>query len=243
MLSAVDPDVYKRQVMTSAVKDISGVLENLLERYNDDEFPGGTVEYYDAENEGIWLEMENARFARFTDEQYETCLLYTSNTGKRYDPPVVNPVDEQGKYTDTPWKGRFVMEDGLDIEIIKWLAEEDKIFAKEKIVHNYPHCWRCGTPLVYYAKPSWYIEMTKLKDQLVANNNTVNWFPDFVGEKRFGNWLENVNDWAISRNRYWGTPIPIWRCECGHLECIGSRKELVEKAQEDITEDIELHRP
>ena len=109
--------------------------------------------------------------------------------------------------------------------------------------HNYPHCWRCDTPLVYYAKPSWYIEMTKLKDQLVANNNTVNWFPDFVGEKRFGNWLENVNDWAISRNRYWGTPIPIWRCECGHLECIGSRAELVEKAQESITEDIELHRP
>ena len=165
------------------------------------------------------------------------------NTGRRYDLPVVNPVDEQGKYTDTPWAGRFVMEDGLDIEIIKWLAEEDKIYAKEKIVHNYPHCWRCGTPLVYYAKPSWYIEMTKLKDQLVANNNTVNWFPDFVGEKRFGNWLENVNDWAISRNRYWGTPIPIWRCECGHLECIGSRKELVEKAQENISEDIELHRP
>ena len=165
------------------------------------------------------------------------------NTGRRYDLPVVNPVDEQGKYTDTPWAGRFVMEEGLDIDIIKWLAAEDKIFAKEKMEHNYPHCWRCGTPLVYYAKPSWYIEMTKLKDQLDANNNTVNWFPDFVGEKRFGNWLENVNDWAISRNRYWGTPIPIWRCECGHLECIGSRAELVEKAQENITEDIELHRP
>lgn len=165
------------------------------------------------------------------------------NTGRRYDLPVVNPVDEQGKYTDTPWAGRFVMEEGLDIDIIKWLAAEDKIFAKEKMEHNYPHCWRCGTPLVYYAKPSWYIEMTKFKDQLVANNNTVNWFPDFVGEKRFGNWLENVNDWAISRNRYWGTPIPIWRCECGHLECIGSRAELVEKAQENITEDIELHRP
>ncbi len=165
------------------------------------------------------------------------------NTGRRYDLPVLNPVDEQGRYTDTPWAGRFVMEDGLDVDIIKWLAAEDKIFAKEKMVHNYPHCWRCGTPLVYYAKPSWYIEMTRLKDQLVANNNTVNWFPDFVGEKRFGNWLENVNDWAISRNRYWGTPIPIWRCECGHLECIGSRAELVEKAQEDITEDIEMHRP
>lgn len=164
-------------------------------------------------------------------------------TGRRYNLPVVNPVDEEGKYTETPWMGRFVMEDGLDIDIIKWLAGENKIFAKEKIVHNYPHCWRCGTPLVYYAKPSWYIEMSKLKDQLVANNNTVNWFPDFVGEKRFGNWLEEVKDWAISRNRYWGTPIPIWRCECGHLECIGSRAELVEKAQEDIDESIELHRP
>ena len=164
-------------------------------------------------------------------------------TGRRYDLPVLNPVGEDGKYTETPWEGRFVMEDGLDIDIIKYLAAEKKLFSKEKIAHNYPHCWRCGTPLVYYAKPSWYIEMTKLKDQLVANNNTVNWYPDFVGEKRFGNWIADVKDWAISRNRYWGTPIPIWRCECGHLECIGSRAELVEKAIENIDESIELHRP
>ncbi|MDF3001840.1 MAG: isoleucine-tRNA ligase, partial [Bacillota bacterium] len=165
------------------------------------------------------------------------------NTGRRYDLPVPNPVDEQGNYTETPWAGRFVLDPNLDVDIIKWLASEDKIYAKEKMEHNYPHCWRCGTPLIYYAKPSWYIEMTKLKDQLVANNNEVNWFPDFVGEKRFGNWLENVNDWAISRNRYWGTPINIWKCECGHLESIGSRKELVEKAIETIDESIELHRP
>ena len=109
------------------------------------------------------------------------------------------------------------------------------------MVHNYPHCWRCGTPLVYYAKPGWYIE---LKDQLVENNNTVNWYPPFVGEKRFGNWLAEVKDWAISRSRYWGTPIPIWRCECGHLECIGSREELKEKGVEAVDpETIDLHRP
>jgi len=165
------------------------------------------------------------------------------NTGKKYGLPVPNPVDEQGNYTETPWAGRFVLDPNLDVDIIKWLAAEDKIYAKEKMEHNYPHCWRCQTPLIYYAKPSWYIEMTRLKDQLVANNKKVNWFPEFVGEKRFGNWLENVNDWAISRNRYWGTPINIWRCECGHLESIGSRKELVEKAIEKIDESIELHRP
>ncbi|MDR2296632.1 MAG: class I tRNA ligase family protein, partial [Clostridiales Family XIII bacterium] len=166
------------------------------------------------------------------------------NTGRRYGLPVPNPVDEEGRYTQTPWAGRFVTEDGLGIDIIKWLAAEGKLFAREKMTHNYPHCWRCGTPLIYYSKPSWYIEMTKLKDALVRNNAGIRWFPDFVGEKRFGNWLENVNDWAISRSRYWGAPIPIWRCgACGELTCIGSRAELVRRAVTPTEEGIELHRP
>ncbi len=163
--------------------------------------------------------------------------------GRKYNLAVLQPVDEKGCYTDTPWKGHFVMEEGLDVEIIKYLAKDNKIYKKEKLEHNYPHCWRCGTPLVYYANKSWYIEMSKLKDELVANNNTVNWYPDYIGEKRFGNWIADVKDWAISRSRYWGTPLPIWRCECGHLHCIGSRKELVELANQDIDETIELHRP
>ncbi len=169
----------------------------------------------------------------FGDDDYNTCM--------RYNLPILQPVAENGLFTETPWAGKFVMD--ADPEIIEWLYENGKLFKKEKMAHNYPHCWRCGTPLLYYAKPSWYIKMTALKDQLVANNKTVEWYPPYVGEGRFGNWLENVNDWAISRSRYWGTPLNIWRCECGKCETIGSRKELAERAIEDIDENVELHRP
>ncbi len=221
------------------------------------EMKGSDLEYIEYEQLMPFVKPEGGKKAFFV-----TCMDYVSvedgtgivhtapafgeddyQCGRKYDLPMLQPVDERGCYTETPWAGRFVMEDGLDVDIIKYLAQDNKIFAKNKLAHNYPHCWRCGTPLVYYAKPSWYIKMSDLKDQLVENNNTVNWFPEFVGEKRFGNWLAEVKDWAISRSRYWGTPIPIWRCECGNLECMGSREELAEKAIEDIDASIELHRP
>ncbi|MDO4553127.1 MAG: isoleucine--tRNA ligase [Bacillota bacterium] len=220
-----------------------------------EELKGRDMEYWEYEQLMPFVKADKKAFyvtvADYVTVEDGTGIVHTApafgeddyQTGRRYGLPVVNPVDEEGKYTETPWAGRWVMEEGLDVDIIKWLAAEGKLYSREKMEHNYPHCWRCGTPLIYYAKPSWYIEMTKLRDQLVAANNEVNWYPEYVGEKRFGNWLEEVKDWAISRTRYWGTPINIWRCSCGHLESIGSRKQLKEMAIEDISEDIELHRP
>ena len=164
-----------------------------------------------------------------------------AQVGRKYGLPFVQLVDEKGEMTkETPWAGTFCKE--ADKLILKELEEKGLLFAALDFEHSYPHCWRCDTPLIYYARESWFIKMTDVKDQLIKNNNTVNWIPENIGKGRFGDWLENVQDWGISRNRYWGTPLNVWECECGHQHAIGSIEEL-KSMSDNCPDDIELHRP
>ena len=165
-----------------------------------------------------------------------------ANVGRKYDLPFVQFVDGKGELTeDTPYAGRFVKD--ADPDILKDLEREEKLFDAPKFEHDYPFCWRCDTPLIYYARESWYIRETAIRDDLLRLNDTVNWIPESIGKGRFGNWLENIQDWAISRNRYWGAPLNIWECECGHRECVGGRQELYEKSGNEAAKTVELHRP
>ena len=165
-----------------------------------------------------------------------------SRIGRNYDLPFVQFVDGQGNLTkETPYAGVFVKK--ADPMVLTDLDKEGKLFDAPKFEHEYPHCWRCDTPLIYYARESWFIKMTAVKDDLIRNNNTINWIPESIGKGRFGDWLENVQDWGISRNRYWGTPLNIWQCDCGHMHSIGSRQELFEMSGDEKAKTVELHRP
>ncbi len=165
-----------------------------------------------------------------------------ANVGRKYDLPFVQLVDGKGEMTEpTPWAGTFVKK--ADMPILQALEDAGLLYDAPKFEHSYPHCWRCDTPLIYYARESWYIKMTAVREEMIANNNKINWIPESIGKGRFGDWLENLQDWAISRNRYWGTPLNIWECECGYMHSVGSREELAKLSGNPEDAKVELHRP
>ena len=219
------------------------------------EFKGKDLEYKEYERLFDYVPVDKKAFfvtvADFVTMEEGTGIVHIApafgeddyNVGKKYGLPILQPVNDKGEYTEevVDFKGRFVKD--CDVDIMKKLAERNLLYKKEKYAHNYPHCWRCSTPLLYYARKSWYIKTTAVKDKMIENNKKVNWYPKEVGAGRFGKWLENIIDWGISRSRYWGTPLPIWRCEkCGEIKVVGSKEELLKDALTLPSKD-DLHRP
>ncbi len=230
------------------VGNVLGEEINILETYK-----GKDLEYIEYEQLIPGLEVNKKSF-------YVTCDSYVTmedGTGivhiapafgaddalvaEKYELGFLNPVGMDGCYTEGLWKGMLVFD--ADLEVIKYLKENDKLFKKQKVVHNYPHCWRCSSPLLYYALPAYYVAVSKIKDKLVEANSKINWNPSYVGEKRFANWLANARDWNVSRTRYWGSPIPYFKCECGHSHMVGSIEELKNMSVTELGNDIDLHKP
>ena len=244
----VESKGYKFILAKALLKDVMGDDYTILE-----EFKGSSLEYKKYEQLIPSLKVEKDAFY-VTMDSYVTMEDGTgivhiapafgeddASVCKKYGLPILNPVGEDGCYVDGLWKGMNVFD--ADLEVIKYLKENNKLFKKQKMSHDYPHCWRCGTPLLYYSMPSFYIKVSEFKDKLVEANSKVNWYPAYVGEKRFANWLSNAKDWNISRTRYWGSPIPYYKCSCGNTHMLGSIEELKNLATTKISDDFDLHKP
>ena len=244
----VESQGYKFILAKTLVDKVVGEEAKVLETYK-----GKDLEHTEYEQLLPFVDVKEKAFFVTSDEYVTmedgTGIVHLApafgeddaRVGNIFGLPCINPVGLDGTYKEGPWKGTLVFD--ADLEIIKYLKENDKLFKKQKISHDYPHCWRCDSPLLYYTMPSYYIAVSKFSDKLVEANSKVNWYPDYVGTKRFNNWLMNAKDWAVSRTRYWGSPIPYFKCECGHAEMIGSIKELKERAIEKIADNFDLHKP